>query len=193
MTCRKFLRTPTNAVSCMAYSAYKSTQNTKYFILNTMIILGIDPGTRRIGYGLIKKDGSALSLVSAGLLSVTATNDADALLEIKMEADRIIRQNKPGLFVIEKLYFSKNQKTALKVAEARGALVLSAMEAGLPIEEFSPNEVKMAVTGYGSADKKAVLKMVRLILKTPSLKVIDDASDALALAIAGSGRLKFNK
>jgi len=85
-----------------------------------------------------------------------------------------------------KLFFMKNQKTAMSVAEARGAIMLSAAESGLSVKEFSPNEVKAGITGYGLADKKAVLKMVRLILNQPSLNLIDDASDALAIAIVAS-------
>ena len=84
---------------------------------------------------------------------------------------------------IEKLFFAKNQKTAMAVAQARGAILLAAEEAGLTIKEYAPNEVKLGIAGYGFADKKAILKMVRLMLKKPDLAVIDDASDALALAI----------
>jgi crossover junction endodeoxyribonuclease RuvC len=84
---------------------------------------------------------------------------------------------------IERLYFATNQKTAIAVAEARGIILLSAAEAGLPIKEYAPNEVKTGVAGYGLADKKAVLKMVKLTLGMQDLKVIDDASDALAIAI----------
>lgn len=92
-------------------------------------------------------------------------------------------KHKPDVLAIEKLYFAKNQKTALAVAQARGVILLAGKEHGLRIREYAPNEVKIGVTGYGAADKKAVLKMVRLILKRPDLSVIDDASDALALAI----------
>jgi crossover junction endodeoxyribonuclease RuvC len=89
---------------------------------------------------------------------------------------------------IEKLYFAKNQKTAIAVAQARGVVLLSVGEHGIPVKEYTPNEVKSGITGYGFSDKKAVLKMVRLILGKHDLKIIDDASDALAIAIvAASG------
>ena len=88
---------------------------------------------------------------------------------------------------IEKLFFAKNTKTALAVAQARGVILLATKERGIRIKEYTPNEVKLGVTGYGFADKKAVLKMVRLILRKQNLKVIDDASDALALAILSTG------
>ena len=92
---------------------------------------------------------------------------------------------------MEKVYFSKNQKTAMSVAEARGVIILTGLEAGLKVKEFSPNEVKAGITGYGHADKQGVAKMVNLALETPRLKVIDDASDALAIAIFAAGAMKL--
>jgi len=153
-----------------------------------MIALGIDPGTRRVGYGLIQCEGSALAFIAAGILNIKSTNDPEALKDTKREIDKLIKKYAPAVMGIEKLYFAKNQKTALAVAQARGVVLLAATESGLPIKEYSPNEVKLGVTGYGHADKKAVLKMVRLMLGKQDLKVIDDASDALALAIMASGR-----
>ena len=152
-----------------------------------MIALGIDPGTRRVGFGVVEKNFGDIRFVAAGLLNITSSDDIAALLEIKSETSRIIKKFKPDIFGIEKLYFAKNQKTAIAVAQARGVLLLAAAEAGIPIKEYAPNEVKSGVTGYGSADKKAVLKMVQLTLGKHDLKVIDDASDALALAIMASG------
>ncbi len=153
-----------------------------------MIILGIDPGTRRMGYGLIKKTGKKIELVDAGLIKINSTDDLGALLEIKNGVSSILAKNKPAILAIEKLFFMKNQKTGIRVAEARGVVLSLAVEAGITVQEFSPSEVKLSLTGYGSADKKAVLKMVKLILKTPELDVIDDASDALALAIISADR-----
>lgn len=150
-----------------------------------MIILGIDPGTKRIGYGIVEKNGNNLKLVDAGLLELEDKNNHAG---IKHAIDRLIQKHKPDCAGIERLYFSKNQKTALQVAEARGLMILSFNEHGVPYHEFSPNEVKANIVGYGHADKKAVLKMVRLILKEPRLDVIDDASDALAIAIMASAR-----
>jgi len=171
-----------------------------------MTILGIDPGTSRVGYGVVKKQSGELRLVSAGILKIKRGEPLDAgprpssaesprgkpetLLEIKNGVSKLIHKFKPGVLAIEKLYFSKNQKTAMGVAEARGVIMLVALENGLKVEEYSPNEVKAGIAGYGFADKKAVLKMVRLILKEPGLKVIDDASDALALAIMAANKHK---
>ncbi len=148
-----------------------------------MISLGIDPGTRRIGYGVVEKIGPTTKLVEAGLLSILSSEDIPALLEAKREMDRIIEKFNPQIIGVEKLFFSNNQKTAMAVAQARGVILLSAEEHGIFIKEYTPNQAKSALTGYGSADKQAMLKMVRLILCQPNLKVIDDASDALAFAI----------
>lgn len=146
-----------------------------------MIIIGIDPGTTRVGYGLIKKDCGRTSLISAGILKVKSGEKI--LFEIKNGLDKIIKKFKPDVMAIEKLYFVKNRKTAIRVAEARGVIILAALEGRLKIKEYNPNEIKSGITGYGFADKKAVLKMVKLILEEPRLNVVDDASDALALAI----------
>ena len=153
-----------------------------------MIFLGIDPGTRRMGYGLVSRVGRETTLVDAGIIKINSKDDLGALLEIKKGVSELVATHKPALVAIEKLFFAKNQKTALQVAEARGVALVSCLESGAKILELSPNEVKMGLTGFGSADKKSVLKMVRLILKEPQLEVIDDASDALALAILAAGR-----
>jgi len=142
-----------------------------------------------VGFGVIKSEGSDLKFVAAGILPIKSTNDAAALEEIKCEIGKLIKKYKPTSFGIEKLYFAKNQKTAIAVAQARGVILLAAQEAGICIKEYTPNEIKLGVTGYGFADKKAVLKMVRLTLKKPDLAVIDDASDALAVAIMASSRI----
>jgi crossover junction endodeoxyribonuclease RuvC len=152
-----------------------------------MIALGIDPGTRRIGYGVVDSQNGTVKFINAGLFKITATEDVAALEETKKEIDRLIAEYRPEVVAIEKLFFAKNQKTAIAVAQARGVILLATKECGIRIKEYTPNEVKLGVTGYGFADKKAVLKMVRLILNKSDLKVIDDASDALALAIFSAG------
>lgn len=148
-----------------------------------MIILGIDPGTSRIGYGVIKKERGALIFLDAGILKIKTRSGQRALLEIKNGLGALVKKWWPDVLAVEKLYFSKNQKTAMEVAQARGVILLAGLEAGIEIKEYAPNEIKSGVAGYGFADKKAVAKMVNLILRTPRLKIIDDASDALAIAI----------
>jgi crossover junction endodeoxyribonuclease RuvC len=152
-----------------------------------MIALGIDPGSRRIGYGVVDSERGTAKYVAAGIFNIKTKDDISALEETKNEIDRLIKKHKPDVVAIEKIFFAKNQKTAIAVAQARGVVLLAAKECRVDIKEYTPNEVKLGVTGYGFADKKAVLKMVRLILGKKDLKVIDDASDALALAIFCSG------
>ena len=154
-----------------------------------MIAIGIDPGTRRVGYGVVScaTRGGAADFIDAGILAITATDDAGAFEEIRAGIDALIVKHRPDVVAVEKLFFSKNTKTALAVAQARGVIVLSIRARGVRMKEYTPNEVKLGVAGYGMADKKAVLKMVRLILKNPAIDVIDDASDALALAILSTG------
>lgn len=150
-----------------------------------MIVLGIDPGSRRIGYGLIEKNGSALKFLDAGILTIENQNGWSSMLDVKNELDKIINKFHPEILAIEKLFFAKNRKTAIDVAHARGVIILAALENNLIIKEYAPNEIKSGIAGYGMADKKAVLKMVKLFLNQPNLKIIDDASDALAIAIMG--------
>ena len=151
-----------------------------------MVILGIDPGTSRIGYGLVKKERSTLTFLDAGILKVITRDRTEALLEIKHGLESLVTKWRPAILAVEKIYFAKNTKTALEVAQARGVILLVGLERGLIVKEFSPNEVKAGVAGYGFADKKSVAKMVNLTLHTPQLKMIDDASDALAVAILGA-------
>lgn len=148
-----------------------------------MVILGIDPGTRRMGYGAVRISGRRVELLGAGLLAIKSKEDLGALTEAQKELRGIIRRFRPEVLAVEKLFFSKNQKTGIQVAQARGVALACGLEAGLRIVEPTPNQIKSAVAGYGRADKAGVLKMVRLILGRPDLKVVDDASDALAAAI----------
>ncbi len=139
-----------------------------------------------MGFGVIRIEKGEITLLEAGLLDITATEDALALLQSRKHLEKLISKYNPEVLAIEKLYFAKNQKTALAVAHARGVVLVTAKEHGLIIREYSPTEVKMNLAGYGQADKSSVLKMVRLMLHAPNLKVIDDASDAIAIAIVGS-------
>ena len=150
-----------------------------------MIILGIDPGTTRIGYGLIEKK-NGLRLITYGVIEPKGVSQVERLLTLSRELRKIIKKHKPTVAGIEKLYFSKNQKTALSVAEARGVITLVVAEEGIPVLEFGPNEIKSAVTGYGGSDKEAVRKIVALSLGVRTIEGMDDASDALAIAIRTS-------
>jgi len=149
-------------------------------------ILGIDPGSNRIGYGLISKDRDSLSCLDYGLIEIKEPRAAKRLLVLADELESLIKKTKPDLLGVEKLYFWKNQKTAMAVSEARGVILASAGRNKIPVREYSPTAVKQRATGYGTADKKAVLKMVRILLGLKDFKSLDDASDALAIAIAAS-------
>ena len=148
------------------------------------VILGIDPGTHRMGYGVILARGTKAQYLDCGVIEVREKDGAAQLLALYKELSAIITKYRPDIVGVEKLFFTKNQKTAMSVAEARGIALLSAAEAGVTVLEISPTAAKQYVTGYGQADKKAVIKMVKLILGLNNLKVLDDATDALGIAIA---------
>ncbi len=151
-----------------------------------MLILGLDPGSVRVGYGLIKKNKNDLTLIKSGLLKIKSKDKPQRLLEIEKSFSVLLKKSKPDLVVLEKLFFMKNMKTALEVAQSRGVLTLLTVKHKIPLLEFSPSEIKISVTGYGRADKKAVAKMVAKILKIPEVKKIDDITDAIATAITGA-------
>ncbi|PIZ87669.1 MAG: crossover junction endodeoxyribonuclease RuvC [Candidatus Nealsonbacteria bacterium CG_4_10_14_0_2_um_filter_40_15] len=147
-----------------------------------MIILGIDPGTTRIGYAVIeKKDSDNLNLLTCGCLESKNKEQKDRLKEISDLILDLILKYRPEVLAIEKLFFTKNAKTALAVAEARGVIINSANS--LNIREFTPLEIKVAITGYGKAEKEQVKKMACRILKLEKMPKIDDTSDALAIAL----------
>lgn len=151
-----------------------------------MIILGIDPGTHRIGYGVIRKEGGVLSLVEANLLPLEDSLPRLSAIERSLEA--ILERLHPDRAGMERLFFTRNQKTAIAVAQARGVLVNTLQKAGIPLQEFSPSEVKLAVAGTGTADKRAVAQMAFRFLSVQPRRLPDDVTDALAIAIAASGR-----
>ena len=150
-----------------------------------MIILGIDPGSTRIGFGIISKD-KEIKLIDYGVIEYSrkpGTGFSDLVFEITKNLGKIIKKYRPELVGIEKIYFSKNVKTGIEVAQTRGAIILEIAKLGIPIKEFSPSEIKSAITGYGAADKKSVSKMVARILNVEKITGFDDASDALAIAL----------
>ncbi len=148
------------------------------------IILGIDPGIADTGYGVILDEGGKLTCLAYGSIKTKAgENLADRLIQLNCELDIIIKKFKPDLSAIEQLFFNKNVRTALIVGQARGVALLTLKQNGLPVLEFTPAQVKQAVSAYGQAPKKQVQKMVKLILNLSVLPQPDDAADALAIAI----------
>lgn len=155
-----------------------------------MRILGIDPGSTRIGYGLIAH-GRELQFLDCGTIEVAARDQREKLGELARRFAALLRAARPDAAGIETLFFAKNRKTALAVAEARGVLLLALARERIPTHECSPREVKVAVCGYGNADKVAVARMVCRTLRLPRLNERDDATDALAIAIAAASRVRF--
>jgi crossover junction endodeoxyribonuclease RuvC len=149
-----------------------------------MIVLGIDPGLATTGYGIVEKEGNKYCEKDYGYISTPARMDLHhRLLIIFQSIEVLIDKYAPEVMAIEKLFFSKNTRTALQVGEARGAILTAAAGKGLPIYEYTPLQVKQAVAGYGRADKKQVQQMVTVILKLPEPPRPDDAADALAVAL----------
>jgi len=161
-----------------------------------MIILGIDPGETLVGIGIIKKDGSDISIVNYECIRANSNKKtAEKLFDLSQQLSEIIEKYKPDLVSVEELFFFKNKKTIIKVAQARGALLLVCQKHNLKIMEFTPLQIKQSVACYGRADKKQVQKMVQSILNLKELPKPDDAADALAAAICASNtnELLMNK
>ncbi|MBR1731082.1 MAG: crossover junction endodeoxyribonuclease RuvC [Ruminococcus sp.] len=149
-----------------------------------MVILGIDPGYAIVGWGLVEYKNNSFRPLRYGAI----TTDADMKFNLRLkviydDVCEVIKTFKPDALAIERLYFTTNQKTAIMVAEARGVILLSAQQNGLPIYEYTPLQVKTAVTGYGKAKKPQVMEMTSRLLKLPAVPKPDDTADALAIAI----------
>lgn len=148
-----------------------------------MIILGIDPGTTRIGFGVIQKNRGNLSCLDYGLIINRESNDPLSKKGVINDLNRIIATHKPDVATIEKLFFFKNQKTVMSVSEMRGVILTALALANIPVYEYTPLQVKKSVSSYGRAEKDQVQKMVRLILGLKEQIRPDDAADGLAIAI----------
>ncbi|MDP2647635.1 MAG: crossover junction endodeoxyribonuclease RuvC [Candidatus Yanofskybacteria bacterium] len=148
-----------------------------------MIILGIDPGTTIIGYGVVQGDKNSFSGLEYGVIRNPGTDKLADMKNTAQEIKKLIEKHQPAAIAIEKLFFLNNQKTAMAVSEMRGVILLTGASFNLPIHEFTPLQVKQYVSGYGRADKKQMQKMVRLILKINEEIYPDDAADALAIAL----------
>ncbi len=149
-----------------------------------MLTLGIDPGTATTGFGLITEKRNKLVFVDHGVITTSRKESSQGRLRrIYGELKKILLDYKPRAIAIEKLFFGANTKTAIAVGQARGIALLTAAEFKIPVAEYTPLEVKMAITGYGKADKKQVQQMVKTLLNLSFLPKPDDAADALAIAI----------
>lgn len=157
-----------------------------------MRILGIDPGSRAAGYGIVDFSDGRFTFVCCGVIRVdTKRSFPERLLEIHQGISEVIEIHQPDLAAIEEVFMAKNPNSALKLGHARGVLILAAMQKKLPLGEYSPRQIKQAVAGYGNADKAQIQHMVKAILalaKTPS----HDAADALAVAICHANHLQMS-
>ena len=152
-----------------------------------MIILGIDPGTATTGFGVIKETKEKITFIACGCIKTSP----DDLPEIRLnqifnQINKLIKEYKPNVLAIEKLFFFKNAKTLIPVSQSKGVVLLAAAKKRIPIYEFTPLQVKMNIVGYGRADKKQVQEMVKVLLKLKDIPRPDDAADALGLAISYS-------
>ncbi|MBQ3379637.1 MAG: crossover junction endodeoxyribonuclease RuvC [Clostridia bacterium] len=149
-----------------------------------MIILGIDPGIATVGYGIIEYKGNSFTTLDYGSILTEAHSEFQArLMSINAQLIRLINMFKPDAAAVEELFFNKNIKTAITVAQARGAIILTCAQSGIPTFEYTPLQVKQAVVGYGRADKNQVQQMTKILLNLKAVPKPDDTADALAIAI----------
>ncbi|MBF8280380.1 MAG: crossover junction endodeoxyribonuclease RuvC [Candidatus Magasanikbacteria bacterium] len=159
-----------------------------------MKVLGIDPGFGRMGWAIVEIAGSGVRAIEFGCVETKSVMSfAERLLVLSDELRRLIKKFHPEVVAVEELFFAKNVKTAIQVAHGRGVIILAAAQAGLPIVEVKPAEVKQTIAGNGNADKKQVQKMVQIIFGLKAPLKSDDAADALAVALTGGSRARWEK
>ena len=158
-----------------------------------MLILGIDPGIGRTGWGVIEVQSSKFKVQSYGCIETEPNSQAEKRLQIiYRQLIQIISDSNPDAFAIEDLFFNTNAKTALIVGQARGVVLLAAAQKKLPISVYTPLQVKMALTGYGRAEKSQIAQMVKTLLKLKKIPKPDDITDALAIALTHAFSYKSN-
>lgn len=156
-------------------------------------ILGIDPGFGRIGFGVIEKRVGEWRAIEFGCIETSAKKDfVERLKELYDEVVALIKKHQPTRMAVEELFFFKNVTTAIQVGQARGAILLAAVQSGVPVDEFTPMEVKQGITGYGRAEKQQMQKMVAVILGMKGKIKSDDAADALAIALCAGQCAEYN-
>ncbi len=157
-----------------------------------MRILGIDPGYDRLGVAVIEKPARGREVVLYSECFQTSSKDSisERLRSVGAEIDRVISEFKPDALAIETLFITKNQKTAMRVSEARGIIIYEAVKNDIPVFEYSPMQIKMAVSSDGTSDKARMIKMVELLVSIPNKKARDDEYDAIAVALTHSASLR---
>jgi crossover junction endodeoxyribonuclease RuvC len=148
-----------------------------------VIIFGVDPGTARMGFGVIDYDHDS-RLINHGVLETPARSSMpDRLHTLYDHVCDLLDDHRPAVLAVEQLFFARNVTTAISVGQARGVVLLAAAQRDIPVQEFTPSEIKQAIVGYGKADKAQIQEMVRMILNLESIPQPDDAADAIAVAI----------
>ena len=160
-----------------------------------MLILGIDPGTARTGYGLVKEhaDGSYQAIAYGVFTTKAKTPTPDRLMKLYDQISACIEKYQPDSAAIEELFFGKNVTTGIKVAQARGVLILAMAQANLSVAEYKPNSIKTTITGYGGADKTQMQEMIRQLLGLQEIPKPDDAADGLAVALTHLQMTRFDR
>lgn len=159
-----------------------------------MIILGIDPGTATIGYGLLEIINNSINVLNYGVIQTSKeTKMPERLKDIYDDMNNIIDNYKPDILAIEELFFFKNSKTVITVSQARGVILLSAQNFGLKIAEYTPLQVKINLSGYGRSSKIEIQNLVKDFLNLDSIPKPDDAADALAIAICHYHNMNLNE
>lgn len=160
-----------------------------------MLILGLDPGTATTGYGLVEEleDGSHIAIAYGVFTTEAHTPMPERLLDLYRQLNRLLDQHTPAEVAIEELFFGKNVTTGIKVAQARGVMLLALAQHGLSVTEYKPLTVKMTITGYGGADKHQMQEMIRQLLNLDHIPRPDDAADGLAVAITHLQSTRFHR
>ena len=149
-----------------------------------MVILGIDPGYAIVGFGVLRSERGSNTLLACGAINTpTGLPLSKRLLQIADDLDELIRQFEPDAMAVERLYFGNNVTTGIGVAQARGVILMTAERQGIPIFEYDPSQVKLAVVGYGTAEKRQVMDMTKRLLNLKAVPRPDDAADAVAIAL----------
>ncbi len=149
-----------------------------------MIVIGIDPGVARLGYGVIHVDkGVAIPLCYGCIQTKAGRRQAERLLTIYTEITALLTKYSPDFLAIEKLFFTKNVTSAMSVSEVRGVILLAAEQHHIPVEEYTPNQIKQAITGSGRADKEQMQEMIKRLLHLDEVPKPDDAADGLSIAL----------
>jgi crossover junction endodeoxyribonuclease RuvC len=159
--------------------------------MRELVIAGFDPGTARLGFGVIQGDDNPVPLDYGVIETAADVNMPERLKQLHEGVTAILRDYRPAVCAIEQLFFSRNVTTALSVGQARGIVMLAAAQAAVPVVEYTPAEVKQSVSGYGKADKNQMQEMVRIILGLHEAPWPDDAADALAVAICHMQMARF--